>query len=80
MIPILAVLDKSFWKVLHKCILMMGNMGVFEPLVRDELSRYCKACAPELHRVSSCTARMQNESFGTIGPSCAHETHLRKSL
>lgn len=32
---IFTVLDKSFCKALHKYIQMMGNMGVFEPLVRN---------------------------------------------
>lgn len=34
--PVFTALDKSFCKVFHKCIQMMGNLGVFEPLVRDE--------------------------------------------
>lgn len=33
--PVFTALDTSFCKVLHKCIQMMGNMGVFKPLVRD---------------------------------------------
>lgn len=77
--PIFSALDKSFCKVLLKCIQMMGNIGVLYhwwEMNRVWLSRDCETSA----LWSSCAARMQNKSFGIIGASHAHETHLRKSL
>lgn len=70
--PVFTALDISFCKVLHKCIQMMGNLGVFEPLVRDEQGLVIQRLEGLCPWLFLCEAVVQSECkinlLGTLDP------------